>query len=184
MMCFWFVWLGVNFVYYGVFIWILSIFVDVGFDLVCFFGFILIIMFVQLLGYVVVVWLIEIWGRWVILLVFFFGFVVVVVVFGIVLMEGVIIGVGMVLLFFNFGVWGVLYVVMLEIYFILFCGIGVGWVVGVGWIVLIVVLFFVLVLFGVGGVLVLFVVFGCCFLVVVVVVWGFVDWGGVVFDDW
>ncbi len=42
-LCLWLVWLGVNFAYYGAFIWIPSILVDAGFDLVKSFGFNLII---------------------------------------------------------------------------------------------------------------------------------------------
>lgn len=61
-MCLWLVWLCVNFAYYGAFIWIPSILVDAGFDLVRSFGFTLIITLAQLPGYAVAAWLIEVWA--------------------------------------------------------------------------------------------------------------------------
>ena len=61
--CLWLVWFCVNFSYYGAFIWIPSILVAAGYDLVRSFGFTLIITLAQLPGYAVAAWLIEVWGR-------------------------------------------------------------------------------------------------------------------------
>jgi putative MFS transporter len=60
--CLWLVWFCVNFSYYGAFIWIPSILVSQGYDLVRSFGFTLIITLAQLPGYAVAAWLIEVWG--------------------------------------------------------------------------------------------------------------------------
>src|SRR5690606_24953911 len=49
----WLVWFCVNFAYYGAFIWIPSILVDAGYDLVRSFGFTLVITLAQLPGYAV-----------------------------------------------------------------------------------------------------------------------------------
>nr|BFF11439.1 hypothetical protein GCM10025699_27420 [Microbacterium flavescens] len=60
--CLWVVWFCVNFSYYGAFIWIPSILVAQGYDLVRSFGFTLIITLAQLPGYVTAAWLIEVWA--------------------------------------------------------------------------------------------------------------------------
>ncbi len=182
-MCLWLVWLGVNFAYYGAFIWIPSILVDAGFDLVRSFGFTLIITLAQLPGYAVAAWLIEIWGRRVTLSVFLLGSAVAAVVFGTASTEGAIIGAGMALSFFNLGAWGALYAVTPEIYPTSLRGTGAGWAAGVGRIASIVAPLSVPVLLGVGGAPVLFAVFGCCFLVAAAAAWGLVDRGGAALDD-
>ena len=53
----WLVWFCVNFSYYGAFIWIPTILVSQGYDLVRSFGFTLIITLAQLPGYAVAAWL-------------------------------------------------------------------------------------------------------------------------------
>ena len=75
--CLWLVWFCVNFSYYGAFIWIPSILVAQGYDLVRSFGFTLIITLAQLPGYAVAAWLIEVWGRRLTLSVFLAGSAVV-----------------------------------------------------------------------------------------------------------
>ena len=71
--CLWLVWFCVNFSYYGAFIWIPSILVAQGYDLVRSFGFTLLITLAQLPGYAVAAWLIEVWGRRTTLSVFLVG---------------------------------------------------------------------------------------------------------------
>lgn len=58
----WVLWFCVNFSYYGAFIWIPTILVAQGYDLVRSFGFTLVITLAQLPGYAVAAWLIEAWG--------------------------------------------------------------------------------------------------------------------------
>ncbi|MFK5058002.1 MFS transporter, partial [Klebsiella pneumoniae] len=53
----WILWFCVNFSYYGAFIWIPTILVSQGYDLVRSFGFTLIITLAQLPGYAVAAWL-------------------------------------------------------------------------------------------------------------------------------
>src|SRR5690606_30061818 len=91
----WIVWLCVNFAYYGAFIWIPSILVDAGFDLVRSFGFTLIITLAQLPGYAVAAWLIEVWGRRATLAVFLVGSAASAVLFGTASAEAAIIASGM-----------------------------------------------------------------------------------------
>src|SRR5699024_6118205 len=59
----WLSWFGVNFAYYGAFIWLPSLLVAKGFDLVHSFGYTLIITLAQLPGYAAAAYLIEKWGR-------------------------------------------------------------------------------------------------------------------------
>lgn len=181
--CLWVVWLCVNFSYYGAFIWIPSILVDAGFDLVRSFGFTLIITVAQLPGYAVAAWLIEVWGRRVTLSVFLGGSAVAAVFFGTSTTEAAIIASGMALSFFNLGAWGALYAVTPEIYPTSLRGTGAGWAAGVGRIASIVAPLAVPVLLVAGGAPLLFVIFGACFVVAAAAAWGLVDRGGAALDD-
>lgn len=182
-MCLWLVWLCVNFAYYGAFIWIPSILLDAGFDLVRSFGFTLIITLAQLPGYAVAAWLIEVWGRRATLSVFLVGSAVSAVFFGTATTEFAIIASGMALSFFNLGAWGALYAVTPETYPTSFRGTGAGWAAGVGRIASIVAPLSVPVLLVAGGTPLLFVVFGVCFVVAAVAAWGLADRRGIALDD-
>ncbi|WP_194763884.1 MFS transporter [Microbacterium sp. UFMG61] len=182
-LCLWIVWLCVNFAYYGAFIWIPSILVDAGFDLVRSFGFTLIITLAQLPGYAVAAWLIEVWGRRTTLSVFLVGSAVSAVFFGTSTTEAAIIASGMALSFFNLGAWGALYAVTPEIYPTSLRGTGAGWAAGVGRIASIVAPLAVPVMLIAGGAPLLFAVFGACFVVAAAAAWGLVDRRGEALDD-
>jgi putative MFS transporter len=182
-LCLWAVWLCVNFAYYGAFIWIPSILVDAGFDLVRSFGFTLIITLAQLPGYAVAAWLIEVWGRRTTLSVFLVGAAVAAVFFGTAATEPAIIGAGMALSFFTLGAWGALYAVTPEIYPTSLRGTGAGWAAGVGRIASIIAPLAVPVLLIVGGAPLLFVIFGACFLLAAAAAWGLTDRRGLALDD-
>ncbi len=182
-LCLWVVWLCVNFAYYGAFIWIPSILVDAGFDLVRSFGFTLIITLAQLPGYAVAAWLIEVWGRRVTLSVFLLGSAVSAVFFGTASTEIAIVVAGMALSFFNLGAWGALYAVSPEIYPTSLRATGSGWAAGVGRIASIVAPLVVPLLLVAGGAPLLFVVFAACFVVAAVAAWGLADRRGAALDD-
>ncbi|KDA05679.1 membrane protein [Microbacterium sp. CH12i] len=181
--CIWLVWFCVNFAYYGAFIWIPSILVDAGYDLVRSFGFTLVITLAQLPGYAVAAWLIEVWGRRLTLSVFLVGSAVSAVFFGNASGEAAIIGSGMALSFFNLGAWGALYAVTPEIYPTSLRGTGAGWAAGVGRIASIIAPLLVPVLLAAGGAPLLFVIFAGFFLVAAAAAWGLVDRGGQPLDD-
>ncbi|MFY9712533.1 MAG: MFS transporter [Microbacterium sp.] len=181
--CLWLVWLTVNFAYYGAFIWIPSILVEAGFDLVRSFGFTLIITLAQLPGYAVAAWLIEVWGRRSTLSVFLIGSAVSAVFFGTATTEPAIIASGMALSFFNLGAWGALYAVTPEIYPTSLRATGAGWAAGVGRIASIVAPLVVPLLLVAGGAPLLFTVFGGCFLIAAAAAWGLADRRGVALDD-
>ncbi|WP_102192109.1 MFS transporter [Microbacterium aurantiacum] len=181
--CLWLVWLTVNFAYYGAFIWIPSILVEAGFDLVRSFGFTLIITLAQLPGYAVAAWLIEVWGRRSTLSVFLVGSAVSAVFFGTATTEPAIIASGMALSFFNLGAWGALYAVTPEIYPTSLRATGAGWAAGVGRIASIVAPLVVPLLLVAGGAPLLFAVFGGCFLIAAAAAWGLADRRGIALDD-
>ncbi|MCR6032745.1 MFS transporter [Nocardioides sp. zg-579] len=112
----WAVWFGINFSYYGAFIWIPSLLVADGMDLVRSFGFTLVITLAQLPGYAAAAVLVETWGRRATLSAFLVGSAVSAVLFGRADTETAIIAAGMALSFFNLGAWGALYAVTPEVY--------------------------------------------------------------------
>ncbi len=181
--CLWLVWFCVNFSYYGAFIWIPTILVAQGYDLVRSFGFTLIITLAQLPGYAVAAWLIEVWGRRLTLSVFLVGSAVAAVFFGTATGEVAVIAAGMALSFFNLGAWGALYAVTPEMYPTSMRATGSGWAAGVGRIASIVAPLTVPPLLAAGGAPVLFVVFAAFFVIAAGAAWGLADRRGLALDD-
>ncbi|MFS0733125.1 MFS transporter [Microbacterium sp. 1P10UB] len=179
----WLVWFCVNFSYYGAFIWIPTILVSQGYDLVRSFGFTLIITLAQLPGYAVAAWLIEVWGRRLTLSVFLAGSAVAAVLFGTAGSEAMIIGTGMALSFFNLGAWGALYAVTPEMYPTSMRATGSGWAAGVGRLASIAAPLTVPPLLALGGAPALFVVFAAFFAVAALAAWGLADRRGAALDD-
>lgn len=112
----WLVWFGVNFSYYGAFIWIPTLLVAQGFPMAKSFGFTLIITLAQLPGYAVAAVLVEVWGRRITLATFLFGSAASAIGFGLASTETWILIAGCSLSFFNLGAWGALYAITPEIY--------------------------------------------------------------------
>jgi putative MFS transporter len=179
----WIVWFCVNFSYYGAFIWIPSILVAQGYDLVRSFGFTLVITLAQLPGYAVAAWLIEVWGRRATLAAFLGGSAVAAVLFGTATSEPMVIATGMALSFFNLGAWGALYAVSPETYPTSLRATGSGWAAGVGRIASIVAPLAVPPLLAAGGAPTLFIVFAAFFAVAVIATWGLADRRGRALDD-
>ena len=173
-LCIWLVWFCVNFSYYGAFIWIPSILVDAGYDLVRSFGFTLIITLAQLPGYAVAAWLIEVWGRRLTLSVFLIGSAASAIAFGTASGDTAVIASGMALSFFNLGAWGALYAVTPEIYPTSMRATGSGWAAGVGRIASIIAPLAVPVLLVKGG---------ASFVIAAIAAWGLVDRRGLALDD-
>ncbi|WP_322409065.1 MFS transporter [Microbacterium invictum] len=179
----WLVWFCVNFSYYGAFIWIPSILVSQGYDLVRSFGFTLVITLAQLPGYAVSAWLIEVWGRRATLSVFLVGSAASAVLFGTATTEATVIAAGMALSFFNLGAWGALYAITPETYPTSVRATGAGWAAGVGRIASIIAPLAVPPLLGLGGAPLLFVVFAAFFAVAATGAWGLADRRGRALDD-
>ena len=128
----WAVWFGVNFSYYGAFIWLPSLLVASGLDLVRSFGYTLVITLAQLPGYALAAVLVEVWGRRPTLSVFLAGSAGSAVVFGTADSTTTMVAAGMALSFFNLGAWGALYAVTPEVYPTAMRATGSGWAAGFG----------------------------------------------------
>ncbi len=181
--CLWAVWFCVNFAYYGAFIWIPTLLVAQGYDLVKSFGFTLIITLAQLPGYAVAAWLIEVWGRRVTLSVFLAGSAIAAILFGTATGEAAIIASGMALSFFNLGAWGALYAVTPELYPTSMRATGSGWAAGVGRIASIVAPPAVPVLMAAGALPLTFTVFAVFFVIAAAATWGLVEVRGAALDE-
>jgi putative MFS transporter len=112
----WLTWFGVNFSYYGAFIWLPTLLVASGFSLVKSFEYTLIITLAQLPGYAVAAILIERWGRRPTLATFLAGSALSAAAFGLADSVPLVLATGMALSFFNLGAWGALYAVTPEVY--------------------------------------------------------------------
>ncbi|MEU1970321.1 MFS transporter [Microbacterium sp. NPDC019599] len=181
--CLWLVWFCVNFSYYGAFIWIPTILVAQGYDLVRSFGFTLVITLAQLPGYAAAAWLIEVWGRRATLSIFLAGSAVSAILFGTAAGEPAVIATGMALSFFNLGAWGALYAVTPEMYPTSLRATGSGWAAGAGRIASIVAPLTVPPMLALGGAPALFVLFAVFFAIAATAAWGLADRRGRALDD-
>jgi putative MFS transporter len=128
----WLVWFGINFAYYGAFIWIPTLLTGRGFSLVKSFEYTLIITLAQLPGYAVSAWLIEKWGRRPTLAAFLAGSAGAAVLFAVADSRDAILVAGCLLSFFNLGAWGAVYAATPEVYPTSIRATGAGWAAGFG----------------------------------------------------
>lgn len=112
----WIVWFCVVFSYYGMFLWLPSVMMSKGFDMVKSFAYILIMTLAQLPGYFSVAWLIERVGRKWILITYLLGTLISAILFGVAETKSQLILAGALLSFFNLGAWGALYAYTPEQY--------------------------------------------------------------------
>ena len=168
----WAVWFAVNFSYYGAFIWLPTLLVAAGMDLVRSFGFTLVITLAQLPGYAVAAVLVERWGRRSTLSTFLLGSAVSAVLFGTADSERAVLISGMALSFFNLGAWGALYALTPEVYPTELRATGAGWAAGFGRIASIVAPLSVPALRDAGGITLTFTVFAAFFALGATAVWG------------
>lgn len=112
----WIVWFCVVFSYYGMFLWLPSIMMHEGFDMVKSFGYILIMTLAQLPGYFSVAWLIERVGRKWVLMTYLLGTLISALLFGNAHSINQLLISGALLSFFNLGAWGAMYAYTPEQY--------------------------------------------------------------------
>jgi MFS transporter, putative metabolite:H+ symporter len=168
----WLVWFGVNFSYYGAFIWLPTLLVASGLDLVRSFKFTLVITLAQLPGYALAALLVEVWGRRPTLSVFLLGSAASALVFGTADTTSTMVAGGMALSFFNLGAWGALYAITPEVYPTLLRATGSGWAAGFGRIASILAPLAVPVLRATGDNVLVFAVFAAFFVLAAVATWG------------
>ena len=112
----WIVWFCVVFSYYGMFLWLPSVMMMKGFDMVKSFEYILIMTVAQLPGYFSVAWLIERVGRKWVLVSYLLGTLMSAYLFGIAESANQLLVYGALLSFFNLGAWGAMYAYTPEQY--------------------------------------------------------------------
>lgn len=128
----WILWFCVVFSYYGMFLWLPSVMVLKGFDLIHSFKYVLIMTLAQLPGYFSVAWLIERAGRKFVLVVYLTGTAISAYFFGNAESLGLLITFGALLSFFNLGAWGALYAYTPEQYPAVIRGTGAGMAASIG----------------------------------------------------
>ncbi|QXE01931.1 MFS transporter [Terribacillus sp. DMT04] len=112
----WIVWFCIMLSYYGMFLWLPSVMVEKGFDMVRSFEYVMIMTLAQLPGYFSAAWLIEKVGRKPILIIFLIGTAISAVLFGNAESAAMLLISGMLLSFFNLGAYGILYAYTPEQY--------------------------------------------------------------------
>ncbi|WP_077305791.1 MFS transporter [Terribacillus halophilus] len=112
----WIVWFCIMLSYYGMFLWLPSVMVEKGFDMVRSFEYVMIMTLAQLPGYFSAAWLIEKVGRKPILIIFLIGTAISAVLFGNAESAAMLLTSGMLLSFFNLGAYGILYAYTPEQY--------------------------------------------------------------------
>lgn len=112
----WIVWFTVVFSYYGMFLWLPSVMVMKGFDMIKSFGYVLLMTLAQLPGYFTAAWLIERAGRKFVLATYLLGTAASALAFGNADTLPLLLLSGALLSFFNLGAWGALYAYSPEQY--------------------------------------------------------------------
>lgn len=128
----WLVWFGINFSYYGIFMWLPSLVFQQGFTVVKTFEYVLIMTLAQLPGYYCAAWLVDKIGRKYILSAFLLFSGVASYFFGHASTAAALMMWGSVMSFFNLGAWGVLYTYTPEQYPTAIRALGSGWAAGFG----------------------------------------------------
>lgn len=126
------VWFCVVFSYYGMFLWLPSVMILKGFDLVKSFEYVLIMTLAQLPGYFTAALLIDRVGRKFVLVTYLLGTAVSAYFFGVAENAMQLTISGMFLSFFNLGAWGALYAYTPEQYPAIIRATGTGTVASVG----------------------------------------------------
>lgn len=128
----WLVWFGINFSYYGIFMWLPSLVFQQGFTVIKTFEYVLIMTLAQLPGYYCAAWLVDKIGRKYTLSAFLLFSGVASYFFGHASTAATLMMWGSVMSFFNLGAWGVLYTYTPEQYPTAIRALGSGWAAGFG----------------------------------------------------
>ena len=128
----WILWFTIVFSYYGMFLWLPSVMIGKGFDMITSFKYVLIMTLAQLPGYFTAAWFIEKFGRKFVLVSYLIGTAASAFVFGNAETMEVLLISGMCLSFFNLGAWGALYAYTPEQYPASIRGTGAGMAAAVG----------------------------------------------------
>lgn len=130
--CLWILWFGIVFSYYGIFMWLPTILVKAGHDMVRSFEFVLWMTVAQIPGYGVAALCVDKFGRKPSLSAFIIGCAFTAYMFGSATTSGQIYLWGCLMSFFNLAAWGVLYTYSPELYPTEARSTGVGWAAAFG----------------------------------------------------
>ena len=128
----WLVWFGINYSYYGIFMWLPSIVFQQGFTVVKTFEYVLVMTIAQLPGYYSAAWLVDRLGRKYTLSVYLLCSGIASYFFGSATLAATLMMWGAIMSFFNLGAWGVLYTYTPEMYPTAIRALGSGWAAGFG----------------------------------------------------
>jgi putative MFS transporter len=126
----WVAWFAISLGYYGVVIWLPSIFVERGFEFLRTYQNTFLLALAQLPGYFSAAYLVEYWGRRWTLAVYLLLSGVFTYLFAVVSGLSFIVGAAMLMSFFSLGAWGVLYAYTPELYPTEVRATGMGWASG------------------------------------------------------
>lgn len=126
----WASWLCIALGYYGLFTWLPTIFVELGFDFLATYQYTFILALAQLPGYFSAAWLIERWGRRVTLAVYLVASAMCTYAFTVAGTTVGIVSAASLMSFFSLGAWGALYAYTPELYPTDMRATGVGWASG------------------------------------------------------
>jgi len=130
--CLWIMWFGIVFSYYGIFLWLPTLLVQSGHDMVRSFEFMLWMTLAQIPGYFVASMLVDRIGRKPTMTIFILGTAASAYMFGGAVSDAQIYLWGCLMSFFNLGAWGVLYTYSPELYPTEARSTGVGWAAAFG----------------------------------------------------
>ena len=130
--CLWIMWFGIVFSYYGIFLWLPTLLVQAGYDMVRSFQFVLWMTVAQIPGYFVASVLVDRIGRKPTMSIFLLGCAICAFMFGNAHSIAEIYLWGCLMSFFNLGAWGVLYTYSPELYPTEARSTGVGWAAAFG----------------------------------------------------
>lgn len=130
--CLWILWFCIVFSYYGIFLWLPTLLVKAGHDMVQSFEFVLWMTVAQIPGYFTAAALVDKIGRKATMTLFLLGCAFTAYMFGNAVSATQIYLWGCLMSFFNLGAWGILYTYTPELYPTEARSTGVGWAAGFG----------------------------------------------------
>jgi putative MFS transporter len=123
----WLAWFGIGLAYYGLFVYLPTIFVARGFSFLQTYGYALVLAAAQIPGYLSAAWLVEAWGRRGTLILYLCASGLFTLLFGVADSTGLIVAAASLMSFFSLGAWAALYAYTPESYPTPIRATGMGW---------------------------------------------------------